>query len=88
MATIVPFNPQPTANFRFSPVLDGSTYNAVVTWNAYSGRYYFNVYTLNRGLTMSVPLIPSPDYQNINLTEGFFTTPIVFRASSNNFEIG
>jgi hypothetical protein len=88
MPTIVPFNPQPTANFTFSPTLDNNTYQAVVTWNTYSNRYYLNIYTLTRALMVSIPLIASPDDGNIDLMAGFFNTPIIFRDSSNNFEIG
>jgi hypothetical protein len=88
MAIIIPFNPTPTALFQFSPVLDGVTYIATTTWNIYSQRYYLNVYTVNQVLEFSIPLIASPDTGNINLAAGYFDTPIVFRGSSNNFEIG
>jgi hypothetical protein len=88
MSTLIPFNPQQNANFQFSPFLDGRTYNAVCPWNAYSCRYYVNIYDTLGSLRLSLPLIASPDNGNINLTKGYFNTPIVFRASSNNFEIG
>lgn len=61
MTTIVPFNPQPTAVFRFSPVLDGVTYSATVTWNIYGQRYYLNIYTVDGTLKLSIPLIASPN---------------------------
>jgi hypothetical protein len=88
MTTLIQFNPSPSANFRFSPSLDGRTYNAVCTWNAYGCRYYLSIYDVLGNLQLSLPLIASPDDGNINLTQGYFDTAIVFRASSNNFEIG
>jgi len=88
MATIVPFNPAPNAVFQFNPLLDGVTYVATTTWNLYSQRYYLNIYTVNQVLVFNIPLIASPDTGSINLAAGYFDTPIVFRASSNNFEIG
>jgi len=88
MAALVPFNPQPTANFQFSPQLDGVTYSAICTWNIYSLRYYLSIYDTFGALKLSLPLIPSPVDGDINLVEGYFNTPIIFRASSNNFEIG
>ena len=88
MAVIIPFNPSQNAVFEFSPFLDGVTYSASTTWNIYSQRYYLNIYTVNQVLIFSLPLIASPDTGNINLAQGYFDTSIVFRASSNNFEIG
>lgn len=61
MATIIQFNPQPVSIFQFSPVLDGVTYSATVTWNLYGQRYYLNIYTVDGVLQLSVPLIGSPD---------------------------
>ena len=88
MAQIIPFNPSANANFRFQPTLDGVTYSAVCVWNVYSNRYYFGIYTTQGVALLFTPIIASPNNANINLSVGFFTTPIVFRASSNNFEIG
>ena len=87
MATLIAFNPQPTANFQFSPFLDGRTYSAVCTWNVYGCRYYLSIYDTLGNIILSLPLIASPDDGDINLTKGYFSTSIVYRASSNNFEI-
>jgi len=86
--TIVPFNPSNTAQFQFNPELDGVTYIAYCPYNVYSQRYYLSIYNTQKVLQMNIPLIPSPDTGDINLTQGYFDTPIIFRASSNNFEIG
>jgi hypothetical protein len=88
MSTIIPFNPSPNANFKFSPVLDGTTYSAICTYNAYSGRYYLSIYTTLGALRLSLPIIASPVGYPINLTKGYFSTPIVFEEASNNFVIG
>lgn len=88
MAQLIPFNPSDSANFQFSPVLDGVSYIAVCTWNAYGLRYYLSIYDTTRNLQLSIPLIASPDDYSINLTKGYFNTAVVFRESSGNFEIG
>lgn len=69
MAQLIQFNPQPTAVFKFSPVLDNVTYSAFVTWNLYSQRYYLSIYSTDGILKMSVPLIASPDYNYVSVKE-------------------
>lgn len=61
MTTITPFTPSTTAAFQFQPVLDGETYNAIITWNVYGQRYYISVYDLNGNLIFNLPLVGSPD---------------------------
>jgi len=88
MTTIINFDPAPTANFQFTPVLDGIPYIAICTYNNYSPRYYINIYDNNGTLIMSRPIIGSPNNYDINLVEGYFTTSkLVYRTSSRNFEI-
>jgi hypothetical protein len=88
MTTLIHFSPASTANFQFNPVLDGQTYTVICTYNNYSPRFYFNVYDNNGNLIVSRPIIASPDNYNIDLVKGFFTTSsMIFRASSQNFEI-
>ena len=43
--TIVPFTPVTNANFQFFPELDGVTYTAIITWNAFGLRYYITLIT-------------------------------------------
>jgi hypothetical protein len=69
MSQLIPFNPSNLANFTFQPVLDGSTYNAVVTWNAYAGRYYLGIYSQQNVLQVYTPLISSPDPVTMNADE-------------------
>jgi len=88
MTTLVPFNPSAYANFQFNPELDGITYIAIVTWNIYGERYYINIYNNNSTLIVTNPVVASPDNFDINLVFGYFqTSKLVYRASSNNFEI-
>ena len=88
MTTFVQFNPSPYANFQFNPELDGTSYTATCTWNTYSSRYYINIYYNYGTLIVTNPLIASPDDFDINLVYGYFQiSKLVYRASSNNFEI-
>jgi hypothetical protein len=88
MTTFIQFNPQQNQNFQFNPTLDGVPYVAVVTWNIYGMRYYISVYDISRNLISYIPLVGSPDNYDINLMFGYFTSStLVYRVSSNNFEI-
>ena len=88
MTTFVQFNPSPYANFQFNPELDGTSYTATCTWNTYSSRYYINLYDNYGTLIVTNPLIASPDDFDINLVYGYFqTSRLVYRESSNNFEV-
>ena len=88
MSTIIPFNPVPNANFQFFPSLDGTTYTAIVNWNAFGLRFYINLYDNQNNRIFTQPLIGSPPGYNINLAEGYFNTPLVFRAAPQQFEVG
>lgn len=87
MTTYV-FAPTPTAPYQFQPTLDGAQYTANVTWNVFGQRWYLNVYQLDGTLVCAVALVGSPDDYDINLVGGYFTTStLVFRQSSQNFEV-
>jgi hypothetical protein len=88
MSVIVPFNPVSNANFQFAPSLDGATYTAIITWNAFGLRYYINLYSNQNKLIFCQPLIGSPPDYNINLAEGYFNTPLIYRTMPQQFEIG
>lgn len=87
-AIIVPFQPSATAPFTFNATFDNAAYNVSVTWLYTGQRYYVNIYSTQGALVVALPLIASPDDYNISMTAGYFTTPLVYRASSNSFEIG
>lgn len=87
MTTYVKFTPSTTSNFQFALTLDGQAYTCIVNWNLYGQRYYINIYDLNQNWIVTLPLISSPDDYDISLTAGYFTTTLVFRDSSQTFEI-
>jgi len=85
--TYVDFNPSLTSNFIFQPTLDGNVYTAIVNWNVFGQRYYLNLYDLSGNLVLCIALIESPDNYDISLVNGYFTTKLVYRESSTQFEI-
>lgn len=87
MTTVTPFVPSTNATFQFQPTLDGTTYTAIVTWNLFAQRFYFNLYTLQGALVVSLPLIGSPLNYDINLVAGYFASKVVYRAPSRQFEV-
>jgi len=88
MATLTTFNPAPNVNFQFNCTLDGNPYTIIVNWNNYTPRYYINVYDTAGQLIVINPLIGSPNDFNINLVFGYFqTSTLVYKASSNQFEV-
>lgn len=86
-STIIPFNPSLNANFQFQCTLDGAPYNVICTFNPYGQRYYITIYDLTGQQILSRPLIASPSFANVSLTLGYFETTMVFRESSQVFEI-
>lgn len=60
----------------------------VVTWSLFGQRWVVNIYTLTGTLVVAKPLRSSPDGYDINLVAGYFkTSTLIYRASSNSFEI-
>ena len=88
MTTLTQFSFSAYNNFQFNPTLDGIPYIAICTWNNYSPRYYISIYDSFNNLIISRPVVASPDDYDINLVAGYFTTSkLVYRGSSNNFEV-
>ena len=85
--TFVDFQPSSLSNFQFQAILDGNSYNIVVTWNMYGLRYYVNIYTTSGTLVLCKPLIGSPLGYDISITKGYFTSTLVFRDQNQQFEI-
>jgi hypothetical protein len=81
------FVPPALTPFQFQPTLDGSAYNCTVTWNISGQRWYLNVLTLQNVLVLSVALIGSPDNYDINHLFGYFNSTLVFRQSTQHFEV-
>lgn len=86
--TVVPFVPSTSSPFQFQLTLGGSDYTAIVTWNLFGQRFYFNLYTVQGALVVAIPLAGSPVDYDINLVEGYFdTSKVVYRAPNRQFEI-
>lgn len=51
--------------FQFQPVLDGATYNVVVTWNVFGQRWYANVFDLSGNRVLTIPVLSSPSALNL-----------------------
>jgi len=86
--TYTAFTPSPYAPFSFKPTLDGQVYQATVSWSLFGRRWYLSVTTLSGQLIFMKALTASPPNVDINLLFGYFkTSTMVFRASTQNFEV-
>lgn len=74
-------------NFEFTATLDGNSYSIIVTWSIYAQRYYVNILRTDNTLVLSIPLIGSPNDYDISMTAGYFTSTLVYREYSRQFEI-
>jgi len=87
VTTYFDFTPTNSGPFQFSPTLDGQVYTVIVTWNVEGQRYYINIYTLTSTLVVCKSLVASPQNYDISLTWGYFTSTLVFREASQQFEV-
>lgn len=85
--TYIPFQPSNTANFSFTATLDGDAYIVTAVWNLFSQRYYLNITDVNQNLIVLIPMISSAPGYNLNIVNGYFNDMLVFRGTTNNFEI-
>lgn len=85
----VPFTPLPGQGFVFAAVFDGQSYQVAIQWNAFGQRWYMAITATGNTLVVCKALIASPDDYDINILAGYFvTSTMVYRASSQTFEIG
>lgn len=88
MTTITPFAPSTGSTFQFQPTLDGVTYTAIVNWNLFAKRFWFNLYTLQGARVLAIPLVGSPVGYDVDIVDGYFSTSaVVYRAPSAQFEV-
>lgn len=85
--TYIQFVPSASWPFHFQVMLDGTQYNVSVTWNIFGLRYYINLYTVQGELLLAAPMVGSPEGYSIDLLLGRFTSTLVYRENSNNFEV-
>lgn len=89
MTDVVPFVPTiSNPPFQFQATLDDVTYVVQVRWNITGQRWYVFVYDQTNTLVVTLPLIGSPSDDDISLTAGYFTTPLVYRSAIASFEVG
>lgn len=89
--TVISFTPSPTAAPPFTALvtLDGQPYNLTCTWNFYRGDWYYTLTDQSGNVLVNQPLIGSPPNADIFLAAGLFTTStLLYRLSTNAFEIG
>lgn len=82
------FVPSASTLFQFQPILDGATYNVVVTWNLFRQDWYVNVLDLSGNRIATLPVISSPsviDLQDIAWANGRVTGIV---DSPHGFPIG
>lgn len=79
MTTLIPFTPTARQAFTFSPVLDSTTYNAIVTWSLWGQRWYLNLYSSAGPLVVATALVESVDpiAATLTTTRGLYTATVV-----------
>ena len=88
MSTVItPFTPSANAPFTFQAVLDGTAYTVTVYWGLFGQRWYISITTSDNVLIKYCAMVGSPNGYNINLVAGRFTSQLVFRAPSQQFEV-
>lgn len=68
MSTTIPFMPSTTSAFTFQPVINGTQYTAVVTWNIFEQRYYLNLYSTAGALVICTAVVSSGPQLGVTLT--------------------
>lgn len=87
-STTIAFTPQRNQMFSFNAVLDGTQYVVFAWWNIYAMSWYFTIQQPSGNVALTRLLTASPDNYSINLLAGaFFTSTLVFLASSQSFVV-
>jgi hypothetical protein len=90
--TLIPFTPSNTDLFTFTAVLTdfsgtANTYVLTTPYNIFGLRFYLTCIDTQGNHIFTVPLTGSPDQFDIPLSAGYFSTSVLYRASSGNIEI-
>jgi len=59
------FTPNLQGPFQFSPTLDNTVYNAIVTWNLSGRRFYLNLFSLDGVRILTTAVVGSPTGFNL-----------------------
>ena len=87
MTEYVKFSPDDKDKFQFTANIGGKILFVSVPYNRYVNRYYVRLKTDSNNIVSLVPLIASPDGFDINLALAYAPGSLVYRKSTNNFEI-
>ena len=87
MTAFITFSPPNNEPFQFTASVNGRMLFCVVLYNFYANRYYLQATDNGNAVALNVPMIASPDEYDINLALPFAPGKIVYRASSNQFEV-
>jgi hypothetical protein len=88
MTTYVQFAQPTNQPFSFQATLDGVSYTVSLPWSLYGQTYNIYISELDGTPILATILCGSPDDYDINIIKSYFTTStLVYRVSSNNFEI-
>jgi hypothetical protein len=70
-------------------VLDGNTYNSVLTWNVSALRYYVNIYDTTGRWIITIPLISSPPARKVQdiVYDPFLNAVVVTLVPPNEWPI-
>ncbi len=87
MTTYVQFIQPINQAFQFQATLDGTQYLVTLPWSLYGQTYMIYITQLDGTLVFATILCASPDNYDINIVKNFFTSTLVYRDSTNTFEI-
>ena len=73
--------------FQFQAVLDGATYNVIVTWNIARQGWYLSVVDQSGNLIGSRALVGSPPTYPISLVAGYFVSTLVYYPNVQQFVV-
>ncbi|ENC7539748.1 hypothetical protein ABK178_004278 [Salmonella enterica subsp. enterica serovar Brandenburg] len=87
MTTLIPFKPDGRGPFQFTARIGEYEIFARVPFNLYANRYYLELKDSSGEVLVYTPLIASPDGYDINLALPFALGKLIFRESTNQFEV-
>lgn len=87
MTVLIPFKPDGRAPFQFTAKVGKYELFARLPFNLYANRYYLELKDSSGEVLVYTPLIASPDGYDINLALPFAPGKLIFRESTNQFEV-
>lgn len=87
MTTLIPFKPDGREPFQFSAQIGENELFTRVPFNQYANRYYLELKDSSGEVLVYTPLIASPDGYDINLALPFLPGKLIYRESTNQFEV-